>query len=1104
MMKRSMRKSMWRELRSSFSRFMAIFAITAIGAGFFAGLRATSPDMYATANGYYDDTRLMDFRLVSTMGFTEEDIEALAAREDVDSVMATQGIDLLVEGADGLQAVRVHALPNDTSPENPGYLNRLRITEGRLPEAADECVVDDLTAHRIGDTVQVSRQNTTSALDLVRTRTFTVVGRAASPCYVSFQRGNTNIGSGRLSFFLYVTQDAFDSEYYTEVYITSKDTQDIPSLSAPYEDIIDAQSDALDAFADTRAQVRYDDIYSEASEKLDDARTELAEARADADEQLAKALQKIQDAEKEIADGQREINENAQKLEDAKAQVASGQQQTAEARDTLTTQQAAWDAQDAQVQQLEQGVAALPGAISEMARILPALLAADETELPVFTASAQAAIATARGTAALLDAAGQPGGSGYTQVADTAEAALAAADYATAYGALQMLGQDPLYAGMQQTVGAARAQLDAAKQQLDAGWAQLAGAEAQIGAASAQVTEGEAQLEQARRDIADARVKVADARAEYEEKKAEAEEEFAEAEQNIADGQAELDDLEKPEWYVTDRTANAGYSGFSSDADRIDAIATAIPIFFYLVAALVCLTTMTRMVEEQRTNIGTLKALGFGRWAIAAKFIFYAAFASTVGAVIGVAAGMVLFPSTIWSAYSILYNLPPLSLQSNVGLALLSVFTSVLCTTAATFGACWGELRSVPAQLMRPKAPKAGKRVLLERIPALWSRMKFSQKVTARNLFRYKKRFFMTIVGVAGCTALLLTGFGLRDSITGIVPLQYGGIDRYDMVASLSDPSSAQADTPLNEALPDMGDGLYTMSAPIDAKSDRGDNIGMTTYVYVAEEPERLSEFIHFHTRENQEPIAFPQGDGAVITEKLATRLKVDVGDEFDMWLVNEAPVKVRVAGIMENYVQNYVYLTPDTYQSLFGKAPEYDTLLLRLPENPTMTEGETLAALVETEGVAGAVDITSFSDEITDMLDSLNAVVWLIILSAGALAMVVLYNLTNINITERVREIATLKVLGFYNKEVSNYVYRENILLTLIGTAFGLVLGIFLHQFVITTAEVDVVMFRRVVMPLSYVWSILFTLACAWLVNLIMLPRLRRVDMVESLKSAE
>ncbi|MFV0412719.1 MAG: FtsX-like permease family protein [Oscillospiraceae bacterium] len=1156
MIKKSLRKNIQREIRSSASRFAAIFAITALGAGFFSGLKATGPGMRTTADTYYTAQHLMDYRLLSPLGFTDADVSALRALPDVQNVMATQGLDVLVDMPDAEAAVRLLALPADTAETNPDYLNRPVVTEGRLPTAPNECLVDSATSYALGDTLKISNKNTEQSLELLSTTEFTVVGRASSPSYISFQRGNTTIGDGSLSFFLYVPQSSFTGEVYTEIFLTAWGAEGLSSFSAAYESLIDSGTASLETLGKTQSTLRYTQLYSEGSETLATARQELADARAEADEKLAEALQKIEDGERDIESARAEIAENAAKLEEARAALASGDAALASGKNQLAQKQAEYDeglaaynsqlaqyqaalagynqqkaeydATEALLNQAETGLSGFDTAAAALTALAPAAAAGDETAKATFAQTAAAATAGMREMATSLAAAGMAPEAAALQSGATAiEQALAAQDYTLAASALGGVsaGVSPALAAARQQLEASlpalvqaaeglaqwKAGLDASAQQLaggktqlEAAAAQIASGEGQLASARQQIAEGETQLASARRQVASAQQTLADGKEEYNTQKAEAEQKIADAETEIADGQQQLNDLAQPEWFVFTRTSNPGYSGFPSDSDRIDALAAVIPVFFYFVAALVCLTTMTRMVEEQRTLIGTFKALGFGKGAIAFKYIFYAAFASLAGGIFGVAAGTALFPAAIWNAYRIMYRMPPLATAPDWGLVALSILTVVGCTALATLAACYSELKSVPAQLMRPKAPKAGTRVLLERIPFVWKHMGFSQKVTARNLFRYKKRFFMTIVGVAGCTALLLTGFGLRDAITGIVPLQFGQIDQYDMVAALSEPSSAAEDTPLNQLLPGLGQSMYTQSIQIDAQTSQGNSNGMTTHLFIAEDPAALNQFISFHTRSAQQPIAFPQGDGVIVTEKLATRLGAEVGSTISINRANEKPVSVTVAGIMENYVRNYVYITPSAYQSLFGEAPEYDTLLLKLPEEAALSRSDTLAALVGTSGVAGASDLNSFRSEVNDMLKSLNSVVWLVIASAATLAFVVLYNLTNINITERAREIATLKVLGFYNNEVASYVYRENILLTGIGSLAGLLGGIFLHRFVISTVEIDEVMFRRGIEPLSFVWALLFTLLSTVLVNLVMLPRLRSIDMVESLKSAE
>lgn len=1120
------------------SRFIAIFAITALGAGFYAGLKATGPDMKATGDYYFSHAQLMDFRLLSTMGFTQEDITELRAKPGVEAVFPTQGMDVLVKMEDGSEPVRLHALPEDTSENNPDYLNRVALLEGRMPAAPNECLADSAAQLAVGDTVNLAPapENSQDTLDMLVTESFTVVGLVRSPLYISFQRGNATVGSGRTRYFVYLPPDSFDTEYYTEVFVRASSSADLSFDSDEYKQLIDDGIVTLEEFGAVRARIRYEDIVTEANTELDDARQKLADARAEADEKLADALQKIQDGEAELAKGQREIADNARKLADAEQQLADGQKALAEGRRQLEAsdvqleqaQQAfakekqAWQQASDQTALLAQGVAAIPAQLDGMNN---SLLASDYAG---FTTYATGVIQTSAGTALLMR---QSGDAAATAAADALDAMVASAtadlqagQFATVNATLSTtlttdMGGYTLLGVMGQSVAAAQAQLNAALPELQKaeaqlaaaasalrdGWYQLAANETKLADAQREITDGRAELAKGKAKLADAKQELADGRAEYEEKKAEADRELADAQQKIDDAQKKLDDLGKPEWFVFGRDGNPGYSGYESDTNRINAIAIVIPAFFFLVAALVSLTTMTRMVEEQRTQIGTFKALGFTNSSIAFKYLFYAGAASITGGIAGVALGFAAFPPTIWDAYGIMYIMPPLRMADNKLLVFSTIGVSVFTVMLATLAACMGELRAVPAQLMRPKAPRAGQRVFLEHIPFIWKHIKFSWKVTIRNLFRYKKRFFMTVVGVAGCTALLLTGFGLRDSITGIVTTQYGKINFQDMIAHLKDPSGAHEDTSLNQLLPQLGTALYLQETNIDAKSASGNNSGMTTYLSVAEDPELLNQFISFHERKTGAAITFPpSGDGVVITEKLASRLQVKAGDSFMLNRPNEKPVQVTVAGVMENYLLNYVYMPPETYTRLFNAQPEFTIIMLKLHPEQELTQKEISSLLMEDDNIAGVMDMAALRSQMDDMLESLNAVVWLVILSAGLLAFVVLYNLTNINITERAREIATLKVLGFYPTEVAAYVYRENIMLTIIGAAVGLVAGIFLHRFVIKTAEVDEVMFQRVVLPLSYLFSLFFTLLSSMLVNLVMLGKLKKIDMVESLKSAE
>lgn len=1163
MIKKTYRKNIFREVKSTMNRFIAIFAITALGAGFFAGLKATGGDMRNTATTYYADQKLMDFQLVSTMGFTEDDITALRELSEVKEVMPSYSMDLILQAnAEAEETVKIFGLPADTSSDNAEYLNQLVVLDGRLPENATECVVDSFgSRYKVGDTFTVSDKNNTDTTDLLAEKSFTVVGVVESPYYISTSRGNTNIGDGTISMFMYLPASSFDSEYYTTVFVTVNDTENLAAYSDEYTDVISAGNTKLESFATDRAKIRYDDILKDGNEQLDEARQTLADAKVDANTQLDEAAQTIADSEKEIADGKKEIAENQKKLDDAQAELASGATELANARTQLENGQAQYDSNlvtfnqkkaeyetaNAQLQTSKAGVAQLQSTLDTISPLPDQIAALDQgiagLELleaaGVITPTEQEQLDTLRGqrTQALdgfnagisgiaagltsfadgLNAQGDSDNANLLRTAATqAEALAQLGDTTSQNTAIAILGQsisslqtqfDALQAQMNDAsaqINSGQQALSDAKATLDSGWSQLTAGESELASARTTVANGQKELASARATLARGENELLEGKAEYESKKAEAEQKFADAEAEIAENQQKLDDVEEPTWYVTDRTSNPGYSGLEGDSSRIDAIAQVFPVFFFLVAALVCLTTMTRMVEDQRTQIGTLKALGFTKSSIAFKYIFYAGAASLTGSIVGVLLGFLVFPSTIWSAYQIMYMMPSVVRANHTGLAISGIIASVLCTTLATVWACFNELRSVPAELMRPKAPKPGKRVLLERFPAIWKRISFSNKLTIRNLFRYKKRFFMTIIGVAGCTALLVTGFGLRDSITGIADQQYGVLNTYDMMIYTSDASSIDADTPLNTKLKELGDSNYISQDAVTVKFGNANSTGMTVDAYTFENMDDIDPFVHFQDRKTKEVVAPPTDDGVVITEKLATKLGISVGDTIEVGRTDVDTVGVTVSGITENYLLNYVYMTPTMYQEVLGKAPEYKTVLLALQDDSQENITATLPLLVDTDGVLSAVSIESLTGQVDDMLGSLNKVLWVIVLAAALLAIVVLYNLTNINITERAREIATLKVLGFYDKEVSSYVFKENFILTLISVVVGLVLGVFLHRFVITTAEVDEVMFRRTVEPLSYLLAAVFTVLANVVVSFVMMPKLKKIDMIESLKSAE
>lgn len=700
------------------------------------------------------------------------------------------------------------------------------------------------------------------------------------------------------------------------------------------------------------------------------------------------------------------------------------------------------------------------------------------------------------------------------------EAQIAAGEAQIAEGEKQLAeAEAQIDAGLPQ-LEEAEAQLDAAEDALWEGKKQLAEAEKQVSVGQMQLEMApdlaRLQIELAEKQLASAReqyeagleawesgkTEFEKGEKEYERQKKSAAERLADAEEQIAEAQRELDDLEVPEWMVLDRGSHVGWSGFLSNVDKLEAITTVFPVFFFLVAALVALTTMTRMVEEERLQIGTLKALGYKRGQIMLKYLLYAWIATLLGGAVGLAFGFTAIPLVIWNAYGIMYSIPDFHCLFHPYIALAGVGAALLCTTFATLNACSQTLREWAAQLLLPKAPKAGKRIFLERITPIWSRMKFTHKVTARNLLRYKKRFFMTVVGVAGCTALLVTGFGLQDSIGDIIAKQFGDIFTYDFMLTLSSSRALE-----NKDFTAHMDDAAQVKSYLPVRQERteveqgGDECPV--YLFTPSDSSRMGGMIDLHERKSRRAVPLTD-DGIVVTEKFAERLKLSTGDSVTVENTDGKKATFPITGIAENYVENYIYLTPENYERAYGTTPTPNSVLGTLAEGAADEDEAFSAALLDVSGVAGFTWMSVMRRSLDDTIESINYVVYVVILCAGMLAFVVLYNLLNINITERTKEIATIKVLGFFEREVGAYVSRESNVLTLIGMCVGLVLGIFLHAFIMRTVEVDLVMFGRQVKPLSFVYSAALTVVFSVLVDLVLRRKLRNISMVESMKAPE
>ena len=1000
-MKSMMKKTTLREIRESLGRYLAIMAIVALGVGLFAGLKITKTVMVGSADAFWQAQQLYDYRLVSTLGFEEEDVQALAQKADVRAVQGAMEADVLYTDEQGNDKVlKAHSILEN--------INMLETVAGRLPESDTECVVDDhlYGEEVIGSKIVLSGDNDQDDLDSFRYTEYTIVGTVRSPLYVQFERGTTSLGNGSVSGFVYLLPEGFATDYYTDIYV--KFEEDAQVYSDEYDAYMDEREAQWETYCEEQGERRYQSIMTEAEEELADAEQELADEKAEAEVELADAKQELADAEKEIADGEKKLEDGEQELADNKEIIAQKEQELADAR-------AALEAQEAELASQEEALAGM------------------------------------------------------------------------------MQGQA---AGMQYQMPA-----DMARQQLEAGKAQIEEGEAELRKARGQIRDAGEEIEESRQELADARQEVEDGWQEYNDAKAEFDEKIADAEQKLADARAEIADIEKPDTYVLGRETNTGYVCFESDSSIVEGIANVFPVFFFLVAALVCMTTMNRMVEEQRTQIGVLKALGYGEARIMGKYLFYSGSAAFTGCVAGYLAGIRLFPLVIWQAYGVMYRFGGIVYAFDWATAVLCLAASLLCSMGTTWASCRHELREVAAELMRPKSPKAGKRIFLEWIPFIWNRMKFLHKVSVRNIIRYKRRFLMMVIGISGCTALLLTGFAIRDSVTTVADRQFEEIQTYAVGVTLKD-GVTKEDLSLLEELDQIvadNGGDYGLAVETSMDLETADGIKSVKLIAAAE-PESFGAYFDLHTPAG-EPIAYPQAGEVVICNKLSERYRIRAGDTITLFNEDREELQAVVSGVCENYIYNYVYVNEETYRKATGETG-YQSAYVNLPEEADVYVVG--ASLMKAEHVTAVAVNRDMLLRVSRMMTSMNYIVFVIIACAGALAFIVLYNLNNINITERIREIATIKVLGFYKKETATYVFRENTVLTGIGCAVGLVLGRLLHIYVMHEVDIDMMSFDVHVELVSYLLSILLTFVFTWLINRIMSGKLDKINMAESLKSVD
>ena len=1355
---KALRKEFWMEIRKSKSRFISILLIVALGVAFFSGIQASSPDMRYSGDAYYDESSLMDIKVVGTMGLTSDDVSYIESIDGIESAEGAWSTDVMCGEGQKQKVLHIESI-NDT-------VNKLDVQEGRLPEKSGEIFLDSTFAssneYKVGDKVALREEGDSPVLV---TTEYTVVGTGRSPLYISFNRGNTTLGTGEVNGFGYVLPEDFDQKIYTQIYVTVHGAKGLTSYTDGYENLIAKIKGRVENIADDRCQIRLAAVKADAQEEIDDAQKKLDDGKKEADEKLADAKEELDKGEKDLEDGRKEyedgksqledakteladgkkqledakteladgknqledakaqladgksqlesarsqlsssksqldtarsqlddgwsqvnaakaqladgqaqldsaqkqvtsglaeleenqktLDENKAKLADGKAQIEAGEQQLEAAKQTLTTKQSELDQSKAEIiagqqqiestrtqlnaqkqqitdglsqvsageAQLQDGISALesakaqltelqsqleivrasynaalenPDASQEEIDILAAQVSALEEQEAAVTQQIQASeaqiesqrqqLAATRselesGLAAVEDGlsqlsqkeselnagleqitAGQAEiNAGWIQIQEQ-ENTLAASKAEIEAGEQELeKGQKQLKAAKKklnkaqkeidsnaETLAAGQAELDAnvAKlndseaqyasglEQYNSGARQIAENEAKLTSGEQEIAENEAKLADGEKEIADNEKKLADGekeitdnekklqdaakdlkkgekdladgKKEYEDAKIDAEDEIAENQQKLDDAKKELEDLEMPEWMVTDREDLPEYTDYGDNADRLRNIGQVFPVIFFLVAALISLTTMTRMVEEQRTQIGTLKALGYKKSAIAAKYICYAFFATLLGSVLGMLIGEKIIPYIIITAYGIMYHnvANTISIDYQPGFALIASAASVVCTVGATLFASGKELQETPASLMRPPAPKEGKRVLLERLTFIWKHLSFSWKSTIRNLFRYKKRLIMTVFGIAGSMGLMLVGFGIQDSISDIAAIQYRELQHYDgMVIEDSDATEEEHEE-LFEYMKENEQIAHCNRVQMTKISAPKGSSNISIYLFV---PESLSEFARDVTLKNRitgETYELTD-EGAAISEKTASLLGLKVGDMIPL-KKGDKEYKVRVAVITENYMSHYLYMTPRVYEQTFGEMPEYENIVFTMQEDCKDDLEMAGTRILANPGALSISYTSSLASQVDRMLSTLDAVILVLIVSAGMLAFVVLYNLNNINITERQRELATLKVLGFYDGEVSQYVLRENVILTVLGIMFGAVFGILIHRYVITTVEVDAVMFGRNIKPLSFLYSGILTSIFSIVVNGVMHFKLKTIDMVESLKSVE
>lgn len=1077
-MKKAVIKDALREIKKSYKRFISILLMAFLGVGFFAGIRASSPDMLDTIDTYYKNQNVYDIQVLSTLGLTSDDINAISKIENVEHVDGNFETDGQIEVGNKEVIAKVMSLNDFNTPV---------LIDGSLPSAKNECVVEErfLTVNNknIGDTIELNikdmQNDNGEDVPYLYEKELKIVGTVQSPMYISLDRGTSTLGSGKIDYYMYIPKSNIQANsIYTNIYVKVKDANKYTTSSKKYEDCVNSVKTEIEKIKDNREKSRYDSLVNTVTKKVEDAEKELNTQKTDAKSKIADAEKELENGKKQIENAEKTIKSNRIKADKefnkAYAELINGKNKIADSEKQLESKEKQaneeFDKLEKQKAELNTQLTTLNSGITEVQKNIENINIALKN--PNLTSEQKA---------------------NFEKTKKQLENKLSELNNTKAQLVSAISKIDSGIATGKTEIKSAKNKLQSAKNELkksenayystkNSTYKQLDNAEEELELSKKELKDGENELEKNKKEF---------------------NEKIADAESKLNDARAKIAEIENPKWYVLDRKGNAGYSSFIQDTDSIANIGKVFPVIFFIVAALISLTSMTRMVEEQRTQIGTLKALGYNKLQITSKYVLYASLACIIGSILGMSVGFVLLPKIVWKMYSMMYQIGDIQTSFNFEIGSLGFILIVISILGATIYAVIKELIQTPATLMRPKSPKMGKRVFLEKVTFIWKRLSFSRKVTVRNIFRYKKRFLMTIIGIMGCTALIVTGFGIRDSIRAIMPDQYEKVFNYDLQINLkADLDKKQKQDFINSLTND--DKIEKLSETyMSSISAINENVEENVQIIVPNNNTDFNTLINLTDVKSKNNLSLPE-DGVLLTDKAAQLLGVEAGDTITLKDTDENETNVKVTNVVENYVYHYIYMSKSMYENLYSKSFDSNVILTKDFNLDNETEDNFVKDLMNMPEVASVTRISTAMNMMNDTMKSLNYVVVILIVSAGLLAFVVLYNLSNVNISERIRELATIKVLGFYDKEVYLYITRETIILTAIGLVLGLVAGYFLDFFILETCEINMLRFRKFVAPLSFVFAALITILFTIIVNIVTYFALKKINMIESLKSVE